>query len=100
MNKRFEKKICGYFDKLLDTVTFKERKLEKLVLVELYLPKIKGTILQACVSNLVSILDIKYMIFGEWGECGLVIFLDHDLKEVVRLAYEDSNSTRSWFVKE
>lgn len=100
MNEQFEEKICSYFNTLLDTIPYKKRNKEKLVLVESYLPKIKGTYLQESVYSLIGILEIKYMIFGEWGECGLVIFLDYNLKEIVRLAYEDSNSTRSWFVKE
>lgn len=100
-SSNFEKKICELSNKLLDSITYKQREAGKILEIQEYIGKVKEEFIKAKLGWFFDeILEAKYMIFGNCGECGLIVFLDYELKEVFRLAYEDGNSTFSWFIKE
>ncbi len=97
---KFSEKICKIISPLLDTVDYSERETKIVFDVETQFQDIRGDITKEKVKNFCSLFDIKYFIFGSYGECGKVIFMDTNLKVILSLAFEDGdNGTRSFIIK-
>lgn len=96
---KYDKKICLILSTIIERVSDKDE--DKKISVSSLVDKILPTFQKSSAISLVEILEVEYLLLGEWGECGLAVFLDGKYQEVIRLAYETtSRNIKSWIIQE
>lgn len=94
---KYDKKICKILSDLIDVIPSEKARESKFLKLETFPALIERGMTQYYVEELLNVLSIEFVIFGDDGECGLAVFLDDDYKEVIRLAFEQSSKgTHSW----
>lgn len=97
---KYKERIAELLANLIKTVPYNKREGRVHSAVKM-VGSISGTALKCRTDDLLDVLDIEFVLFGTWGECGMAIFLDSNLKEVVRVAFENSDSTvHAWLLED
>lgn len=96
---KYDERICKILSNLIEVIPPEKRE-NYVIPVKDLVPEVKGTMTKHFLESLLNTLQIEYVIPGDDGECGLAVFLDRDIREVIRLTFEGSSEgIHSWITE-